>query len=61
VWKSLKKHISEVFIGSVDDMRRFIKEEIPQSIQNHEFFNLKPIVGQPLHCGAERLGLINSS
>lgn len=37
LWKSLKKLISGVFIGSVEDLKRFIKEEIPNLFRNRGY------------------------
>jgi len=37
VWKSLKKLISEVFIGSVDELKSFIKEKIPILFRNRGY------------------------
>ncbi|MDI6884793.1 MAG: IS630 family transposase [archaeon] len=37
VWKSLKRLISEVFIGSVEDLKSFIKEKITDLFRNRGY------------------------
>jgi Transposase and inactivated derivatives len=37
VWKSLRKRISEVFMESVEELKRFIKVEIPKLFKNRGY------------------------